>query len=195
MRKSETEIAGVILAGGKSSRMGKDKALIGFQGEKLIERTMRTFKSLFPDVMIVTNTPLDYLDQDARIATDIIPGKGPLGGIYTGLFLSPREYAFVAACDLPFFNPDFIRYMVGRIGTYDIVVPETENGPEPLHAIYSRKCLTRIEALIREDRLKVTGFFKSFRTLRITPQEYGGFEPGKRMFYNVNTLSDLESIS
>ncbi len=85
------DITGIILAGGKSSRMGTDKALMQFQGEKLIERTMRTFRSVFPKIMIITNTPLDYLDQDAGIATDIFPGKGPLGGIYTGLFFSPSR--------------------------------------------------------------------------------------------------------
>ena len=189
------DITGIILAGGKSSRMGTDKALMQFQGEKLIERTMRTFRSVFPQIMIITNTPLDYLDQDAGIATDIFPGKGPLGGIYTGLFYSPTEYAFVAACDQPFFNPEFICHMIDRIGPYDIVVPQTERGPEPLHAIYSRKCVGRIHALLGENRLKITGFYKSFRTLYIPSAEYSKFEPGEKMFYNMNTLSDLEKIS
>ncbi len=189
------DITGIILAGGKSSRMGSDKALMQFQGERLIERTMRTFRSVFPKIMIITNTPLDYLDQDAGIATDIYPGKGPLGGIYTGLFFSPTEHAFVAACDQPFFNPDFISSMIDRIGSYDIVVPQTERGPEPLHAIYSRKCVGRIHALLGENRLKIAGFYKSFRTLYIPSSEYGKFEPGEKMFYNMNTLSDLEKIS
>lgn len=188
-------ITGVILAGGKSSRMGTDKCLMEFQGEKMISRAMDVFRGLFSEIIIVTNLPLEYLDQDARIVTDIFPGKGPIGGIHTGLFFSSCEHAFVAACDMPFFNPEFISYMISRIGNYDIVVPETEKGPQPLHAIYSRKCLNRIKTLIQEDRLKVTGFYKSFRTLAISPGEISRFDPEKRIFYNFNTPEDLRGAT
>lgn len=189
------EVTGVILAGGKSSRMGTDKCLMEFQGEKMISRAMDVFRGLFRDIIIVTNRPLDYLDQDARIVTDIFPGKGPIGGIHTGLFFSSNEHAFFAACDMPYFNTDFISYMAGRIGNYDIVVPETEEGIQPLHAIYSRRCLHRIKTLIGEDRLKVTGFYKGFRTLAVTRQEIARFDPENRIFYNVNTPEDLRGAT
>lgn len=190
-----TQITGVILAGGKSSRMGTDKGLMEFQGEKMISRTMKMFRGLFREIIIVTNLPLDYLDQDARIVTDIFPGKGPIGGIHTGLFFSSNEHAFFAACDMPFFNGEFIAYMLSRIGNYDIVVPETEKGFQPLHAVYSRKCLNRINTLIQENRLKVTGFYKSFRTLGISPEEIARFDPENRIFLNVNTPEDLKGAS
>lgn len=195
MQVESKEVTGVILAGGKSSRMGTDKGLIEFRGEKMIRRTMDVFKGLFREIIIVTNLPLDYLDQDARIVTDIFPGKGPIGGIHTGLFFSSNEHAFIAACDLPFFNTDFISYMVSRIGNYDIVVPETEKGFQPLHAVYSRKCLNRVKTLIKEERLKVTGFYKGFRTLAIPPREIVRFDPEDRIFYNVNTPEDLRGAS
>lgn len=190
-----TKITGVILAGGKSSRMGTDKGLMEFQGEKMISRTMKMFRGLFREIIVVTNLPLDYLDQDARIVTDIFPGKGPIGGIHTGLFFSSNEHAFFAACDMPFFSSEFISYMISRIGNYDIIVPETEKGAQPLHAIYSRKCLNRINTLIREDRLKVTGFYKSFRVLGIPPEEIARFDPENRIFLNVNTPEDLKGAS
>jgi len=195
MQIESREVTGVILAGGKSSRMGTDKGLIEFQGEKMIRRTMDVFKGLFKEIIIVTNLPLDYLDQDAMIVTDIFPGRGPIGGIHTGLFFSSNEHAFFAACDMPFFNSEFISYMVSRIGKYDIVVPETEKGPQPLHAIYSRKCLNRIKTLIAEDRLKVTGFYKGFRTLSIPTKEIARYDPESRMFLNVNTPEDLKGAS
>ncbi len=195
MQVKPKEVTGVILAGGKSSRMGTDKGLMEFQGEKMIRRTMDVFRGLFREILIVTNLPLDYLDQDARIVTDIFPGKGPIGGIHTGLFFSSNEHAFFAACDMPFFNSEFISYMISRIGNYDIIVPETEKGPQPLHAIYSRKCLNRIKTLINEDRLKVTGFYKSFRTLPIPMKEIARFDPENRIFFNVNTPEDLKGAS
>lgn len=189
------DITGVILAGGKSSRMGTDKCLMEFQGEKMISRAMDVFRGLFSEIIIVTNLPLEYLDQDARIVTDIFPGKGPIGGIHTGLFFSSTEHAFFAACDMPFFNTEFISYMISRIGNYDIVVPDTEKGFQPLHAVYSRKCLNRIKSLILEDRLKVTGFYKSFRVLPISREEIARFDPEGRTFFNVNTPEDLKSAS
>jgi len=192
MQVETKEVTGVILAGGKSSRMGTDKGLMEFRGEKMIRRTMDVYRGLFREIIIVTNLPLDYLDQDARIVTDIFPGKGPIGGIHTGLFFSSSEHAFFAACDMPFFNTDFISYMVSRIGNHDIVVPETEKGFQPLHAIYSRKCLNRIKTLIIEERLKVTGFYKGFSTRCITQKEIAGFDPDGRMFFNVNTPEDLK---
>jgi molybdopterin-guanine dinucleotide biosynthesis protein A len=189
------KVTGVILAGGKSSRMGTDKGLMEFQGEKMIRRTMDVFKRLFRDIIIVTNRPLDYLDQDAMIVTDIFPGKGPIGGIHTGLFFSPGEHAFFAACDMPYFNTEFISFMINSIGNFDIVVPETEKGFQPLHAVYSRKCLHRIKTLIGEDRLKVTGFYKGFRTLAVTPRDIARFDPENRIFFNVNTPEDLRGAS
>lgn len=195
MQVGTKEVTGIILAGGKSSRMGTDKALIEFRGKKMIRRTLDVFKGLFREIIIVTNRPLDYLDQGARIVTDIFPGKGPIGGIHTGLFFSSSEHAFVAACDLPFFNTEFIASLVSRIGNYDIVVPETEKGFQPLHAVYSRKCLNRIKTLISEDRLKVSGFYKGFRTLAIPPKEIARFDPENRIFCNVNTPEDLKGAS
>jgi molybdopterin-guanine dinucleotide biosynthesis protein A len=195
MTAPSPDVSAFILAGGKSSRMGTDKGLIEFRGEKMIRRTMDVFKGLFKEIIIVTNLPLDYLDQDASVVTDIFPGKGPIGGIHTGLFFSSNEHAFFAACDMPFFNTEFISYMLSRIGKYDIVVPETEKGFQPLHAIYSRKCLNRIKTLIREDRLKATGFYKGFRTLAIPPNDIARFNPEGRMFYNVNTPEDMKGAS
>ena len=109
-------MTGVILSGGSNRRMGENKAFLRVEGERLIDRTVRLFRAVFQEVIIVTASPLDYLDQQATIVTDILPEKGALGGIYTGLFFASDEYAFVAACDMPFLNRAFLEYMIPADG-------------------------------------------------------------------------------
>src|SRR4030043_189952 len=97
-------MTGIILSGGRSTRMGKNKAFLRVGGEHLIDRTVRLFRAVFREVIIVTASPLDYLDQETVIVTDILPERGALGGIYTGLFYAAHQQAFVAACDTPFLD-------------------------------------------------------------------------------------------
>ena len=108
MERTKVEVTGVILAGGKSSRMGKNKALLELGGKRIIESEINLFKSIFKEVILVTNSPLEYAGFDIKIVTDIFPEKGSLGGIYTGLFYSSYDYSFVASCDMPFLRRDMI---------------------------------------------------------------------------------------
>jgi molybdopterin-guanine dinucleotide biosynthesis protein A len=188
-------MTGVILAGGRSTRMGRNKAFLEVGGERLIDRNVRLFRSLFQQVIIVTTSPLDYLDQPAAIATDILPGRGALGGIYTGLFHASGEQAFFAACDMPFLNPDFLACMIGLAAGHDIVVPAPPDGLQPLHAIYSRRCLPVIRSLLERDRLKIRGFYPGFDVLTIPPETLQAFDPEGRMFLNVNTPADLRRLA
>lgn len=187
-------MTGVILAGGRSTRMGRDKAFLKAGSERLIDRQVRLFSALFREVIIVTNRPLDCLDQPAAIATDILPGRGALGGIYTGLFHATAEQAFFAACDMPFLNRDFMAYMIEQATGRDIVVPAPPDGLQPLHAIYSRRCLPAIRGLLERDRLKVTGFYGGFKSLSIPPETLRAFDPEGRMFQNINTPGDLAHL-
>lgn len=188
-------MTGIILSGGRSTRMGENKAFVRVDGERLIDRNVRLFKSVFREVIIITAAPLDYLDQAAAIATDIYPGKGALGGIYTGIFYASEEHAFVAACDMPFLNRDFLEYMVSRAAGHDIVVPAPPDGLQPLHAVYSRRCLPAIKGMIERNRLKITGFYPGHRILTINPEVIRTFDPQGRMFMNVNTPEDLRKLS
>jgi molybdopterin-guanine dinucleotide biosynthesis protein A len=187
-------MTGVILSGGKSSRMGKNKAFLPVNGERLIDRIVRLFRAVFKEVIIVTSSPLDYLDQDATVVTDIHPGKGALGGIFTGLFYAREEYAFIAACDMPFLNRAFLEHMVSQAAGYDIIVPASPDGLQPLHAVYTRRCLPVIRGLIERDRLKITGFYPGHRLLKISPEVIRSFDPEGRMFLNVNTQDDLRNL-
>jgi molybdenum cofactor guanylyltransferase len=188
-------MTGIILSGGKSSRMGTNKAFLTVDGERLIDRTVRIFRDLFAEVMIVTNTPLEYIDLNIQVVTDIIRGKGSLGGIYTGLFFSSYDHAFAAPCDMPFLNREFIEYMISHRDNYDIVVPGTAAGVQPLHAIYAKRCVPVIRKLLEADKLKITGFYKGFRTLNVEEMEIRPFDPEGRIFLNVNTQEDLQRIS
>lgn len=188
-------MTGIILSGGKNSRMGTNKAFLEIGGERLIDRTTRIFKDIFKEIILVTNSPLDYLDHDGVIVADIIKGKGALGGIYTGLFFASHDHAFVSACDMPFLNKAFIEYMVRHTESYDIVVPKRADGLQPLHAVYSKQCLPAIKRVINQDKLKVTGFYKGLKTLEIPEDVMKSFDPEVKMFINVNTRGDLEQIS
>jgi len=189
-------MTGIILSGGKSNRLGGlNKAFIKVRGERLIEKTLRIYRELFQEVLIVTNSPLDYLEFDSAIVTDIIPGKASLGGIYTGLFFATSEYAFVTACDMPFLNARFIRFMMEQTGQHDIIVPRSADGLQPLHAIYSRNLLKSIRRLIDADRLKITELFKKQKVLEIPREDCLSFDPEERLFMNINTPEDLEKLA
>jgi molybdopterin-guanine dinucleotide biosynthesis protein A len=175
--------------------MGKNKAFLRVNGERLIDRTVRLFRAVFHEVIIVTATPLDYLNQPAVVVTDILPEKGALGGIYTGLFFATHEKSFVAACDMPFLNTAFMEYLVSQAAGYDIVVPETPDGLQPLSAIYSRRCLPTIRGLLDRNRLQIRGFYQGHPLLKIPPETIRPFDQEGRMFMNVNTPDDLTRLT
>jgi len=184
-------MTGIILSGGRSTRMGKNKAFLRVGGERLIDRTVRLFRAVFREVIIVTASPLDYLDQETVIVTDILPERGALGGIYTGLFYAGEEQAFVAACDMPFLNHSFLEYMASLATGYDIVVPAPPDGLQPLHAVYSRRCLPAIRDLLERKRLQIKGFYPGHKLRMISPEVLRSFDAEGRMFMNINTPEDI----
>lgn len=174
--------------------MGRNKALIEFQGQRIIERTLKLFHTLFDHVLLVTNTPLTYLDLDVRMVTDLVPGKGSLGGIYTGLFYSPSPQAFFVGCDMPLLSPVVISYFLGLAECADIVVKRSEEYWEPLHAIYSRKFLKPIERLMEQGELKIIEAYKWMKVREVGREELEPLDPGLRSLVNINTPEELERI-
>ncbi len=188
-------MTGIILAGGKNSRMGTNKAFLTMDGIRLIDRILSVYREIFTETIIVTNDPLTYTEfYDTVVVTDIYKGKGSLGGIYTGLFYASNDYSFVAACDMPSLNKDFIRFMIGRLDHQDIIVPELREGFQALHAVYARRCLPAIKKMIFSDQLKIAGLFKDMRTLKITEEMIRPFDRDGRLFQNINTPNDLEAF-
>ena len=195
MTDIQNKITGIILAGGKNSRMGVDKAFLEIDGMRIIDKTIAIYRELFSEIIIVTNDPLAYLEfADAAVVTDIYKAKGPLGGIYTGLFYSKNNYAFVSACDMPFLNKDFIGHLISQTGKYDVIVPELTNGFQPLQAIYSRQCLPAIKRLLLLDKLKITGFYRDMRVLTIPENQIRPFDADNRLFQNLNTPEDMAKV-
>jgi molybdopterin-guanine dinucleotide biosynthesis protein A len=188
------KITGIILAGGKNLRMGKNKAFLEVNGERIIDRTRNLFLELFDEVLLVTNRLPDYLDLNLRMVADLYTGKGALGGVYTGLFHASHSHAFVAACDMPFLNRDLIRHLIDLSPGYDIVIPKTQDGLQPLHAIYSQKCLPFMEELIRQDNLKIIDFFHRVKKREVPTEEILPLDPNLTSFLNVNTPEELARI-
>jgi molybdopterin-guanine dinucleotide biosynthesis protein A len=188
-------MTGVILAGGRSTRMGTNKALLEFGGLRLIERVLRTIRPMFPEVRIVANDPDTYAYLDVPIWPDCIPEKGALGGLYTAVFHSTFAQTFCIACDMPFPNRAVIAYLRDQASGYDVVVPRTSDGYHPLHAIYSKSCLSHMEAMIHADRLKIDRLFPLVRLRTVEEEELLPMDPSLRCFVNVNTREELEAAA
>jgi molybdopterin-guanine dinucleotide biosynthesis protein A len=188
------KITGIILAGGKNLRMGKNKAFLEINGQRIIDRTKNIFLEIFDEIFLVTNSPLEYLDLNLRMVADLVPEKGSLGGMYTGLFHSSRSHAFVAACDMPFLNPALIRYLIQLSPKFDVVIPKTADGLQPLHAIYSQKCLPFMEDLLKQNNLKIIDFFPRVKVREVPTEEISLHDPQLSSFLNINTPEDLKKI-
>lgn len=190
----KNDITGIILAGGKNSRMGFNKAFLEIDGTRLIDNILSVYRKIFSEIIIVTNDPLTYTEfPDTVVVTDIYKGKGSLGGIYTGLFYATHNYSFISACDMPSLNKDFIHFMIEQINKHDIIVPELSEGFQALHAIYSRRCLSAIKKMILSDKLKIAGLYNDMRLLKITEEIIKPFNKDGRLFLNINTPDDLKA--
>lgn len=182
----------VILAGGKSRRMGRNKALLEFGGETLIQRLYRTLEGAFDEVLISANDPDTYGFLDAPFVPDIYEAGGCLAGIHAGLLRARGGGCFFAACDMPFVNIDLVRHLGRLSAKYDVVVPVSRSGLEPLHAFYSRSCLPHIERQLDEGNLKVIDFFDKIRAREVTVDEMSEYDPHELSYFNINTQADYD---
>ena len=187
-------MTGIILAGGKSQRMGKNKAFIDSGGVPLFERVYRIFREIFSEIIIVANDIIPFERYEAILQRDIILDKGALGGLYTGLFHSSNYHAFCSGCDMPLLNPRVIKYMREERDEYDVIVPKTHDGLHPLHAIYSKKCLNPMRQLLDRDDLKIVNFFPQVSVRYIEEMEIREFDPHMRSVINVNTEEEMEAV-
>ena len=180
-------ITGVILAGGSSSRMGRDKALLPVRGERLIESIYRQVSEMFDEVLLVTNQPERYRFLPCRSVRDIYPGMGALAGIHAGLFHSANPRIFAVACDMPYLNEELARVLVERLGACDVVIPESDKGMEPLYAIYGKGALPAIEESLAAGHLRIVSFFDRIRVACADRDEVSRVDPTFKTFRNINT--------
>ncbi len=184
-------MTGVVLAGGKSSRMGTNKALLSFGGQRLIERIISALRLLFPEVLIIGGTPGPYDDLGVRVVPDRIPEKGSLGGIYTAVAAASSPHAFVMACDMPFFNSPLVRHMQDLAAEADIVIPRSPDGLQPLHAIYGKACLPHMEETIRSGDFRIIRFFPKVRVREVGPEVLAALDLEGLAFLNTNTPGEF----
>ena len=189
MNKKEVTISAAILTGGRGRRLGYPKELLSLNGHRVIDRILEVLRRFFREIYIVSSNPLSS-DQIGEIKAfrDLIPGCGPLGGIYTGLKMSSRDQVFFAGCDMPFLQPGLIerQLTIARSGRFDCIIPSGPKGIEPLHGIYSRSVLPELEEVLRQKKLSINQFCSRLNTC------YLQTEPGELVsFFNINTAEDL----
>lgn len=184
-------MTGIILAGGKNTRIAEEKAFIQLEGgQPLIARIVEVLETLFPKILIIANNRNAYLDYGIPVVEDLIKGKGPLGGIFTGLCYSTSDCNFVVGCDMPFIEPSLVKFMVEGCEDYDVVIPEIGGEVEPLLALYSKNCIPVIFEHLMRDNLKTREILDKLKVKRIGKKEIDRFDPRRLSFFNLNTPAD-----
>ncbi len=189
------KVTAIILAGGKNQRLGKAKATQIIGGKSMVERVIERLSPLASRMLIVTGIERSDLPGtgDAEFLTDLYPGFGPLGGIYTGLVASQTSNSIVVACDMPFLNTRLLGYMLDITGDFDAVIPRIDGGMiEPLHAVYSRSCLERMKTQLDNKQLSIRDVIKTLNVRYMEPGESQRFDPKLLSFFNINYQADLE---
>ncbi len=189
---SPLPLTAVILAGGQSRRLGTDKALLHFQGRTLLAATVERLRPLCQEVIVVTNAPQAHAHPAARLVGDLFPGKGALGGIYSGMATARTAHSLVVACDMPFLNTGLIVHMASLAASYDVVIPRFQGNLEPLHAIYGHVCLPYMKNLLDQNNLKIIDLFPQVRVRYLEETELSRWDPQHLSFLNINTPQDLE---
>ena len=190
------DLTAIVLAGGLSRRLGRNKALENVGGELLINRVLTRVSEVADEtVLVVANMEQAAalpLPSDVRIVTDAYPDSGSLGGIYTGLDAANSGWGLAVACDMPFLNAALLRRLVELRPGFDVVVPELDGRPEPTHALYGKACLEHIRARLEAGQFKIAGFFEDVRVRTVIQAEVLEYDPDRLSFFNVNTQADLD---
>ncbi len=189
-----TTAGGIVLCGGKSTRMGVAKATLPFGPETMLQRVVRLLGTVVSPIVVVAarEQSLPELPGDVKITRDERDQRGPLEGLRAGLKALPAsvEFAYITSCDVPLIEPAFVKRMVELLGDHDIAVMEIDGFPHPLSAVYRRDTLPHVEALLEKDRLRPVFLFDAVRTRRVRPEEMISVDPHLRTLRNLNTRED-----
>jgi molybdopterin-guanine dinucleotide biosynthesis protein A len=190
------EISGIILAGGKSLRLGHDKILEIVGATSLLELVISRVEPLCKNIVIVTAKERTFSQlanrPNLKVVSDIFPGQGSLGGIYTGLVESGSFYNLIVAADMPFLNESLLRRMIEVCDGFDFTLPRIDRMYEPLHAIYSRDCIPPMESLIQKGEKTIIKLFEYVKVNFLDVEEIDRYDPQHQSFFNINTKDDLE---
>ena len=172
---------------------GINKALLEVGGLRLIERVATVVSRVFEEVVVITNSPENFGFLGLPMFRDLVPGTGALGGLYTGLTVCKGEWGFLVACDMPFLNEQVISRMVDLIDGHDVIVPKIGGRLEPMHAIYSKRCLPHVQQLINAGGLRIFDFYAQVDALEVPEEELAVFDGELRFLMNLNTPVQLEA--
>ncbi|MGD0780216.1 MAG: molybdenum cofactor guanylyltransferase [Dehalococcoidales bacterium] len=190
------DISCIILAGGKSTRFGHDKVSERIGNTSLLEQVISHVDPICKDIIIVTAKGRTFAQlanhPKIKITNDILPGRGSLGGIYTGLVKSESFYNLVVAADMPFLNEPLLRYMIEVADGYDFILPRIDNMYEPLHAIYSRNCISPIKSVLEQGKKVIIELFNYVKVRFVEAKEIDKYDPKHISFFNINTRADMK---
>ena len=189
----ETGMTGLIMAGGKSRRLGQDKRFLILGGKSCLQRVLDVYKVLFEEIVIVADEKDPFQSLGVRVVEDMIPGKATLGGLYTGLHHAGSDRVFAVAVDMPSLSIEAIRIVLEQAGKADIVIPDLNGKLQPMHAAYSKACLPYLKKLVDASRLKVQELcaIPELSVHRIPQSVFERVDPDLRSFFNINTPEDL----
>ncbi|MCL0032720.1 molybdenum cofactor guanylyltransferase [Peptococcaceae bacterium] len=181
-----------VLAGGKSSRMGTDKAFLEIKHCCMIDRVLSELRKITDDILIITNNLEKYNYRDVYICKDIYQDVGPIAGIHSALVHSQKQAVLIVACDMPFIKASLAKYLVDNLKDYDAVVPVINSFFEPLFAVYKTSCIPYIEQYIEHGKRKISGFFSLINLKCIDERHISSIVDPNIAFYNVNTPKELK---
>ena len=186
---ARTGLTGIVLSGGSSQRMGRNKALMELDGQTLIGRTLDKLSRLCDELIISANDVELYAHLPARVIPDVITGRGALSGIHASLAEMRHERAIVVGCDMPFLSLSLLRFMVAMAPGYDVVVPRLGRYYEPLHAVYGAGCIAPLEQLLAAGPQRIVRLFERVRVREVTEDQVRLFG-AELSFVNINTPED-----
>ncbi len=193
-QESPLPVTGIVLAGGASRRMGRDKALLELDGQPLLACVLERLALVCAERLVVANDIQRYARFGVPVIADRFPGVGVLGGLHAGLEAATHDLVLAVGCDMPFLNPRLLRAFVGWAEGADVVVLRRDEQIETLHAVYRRTCLPAMEAAIRAGERRIISFFGLVRVRYVTPEMAAFFDPDLRSFRNVNTPEEWTAV-
>ncbi len=182
----------IILAGGKSRRMGSNKSFLKYGDITFLEHQIAKLGKIFDEIIISANDASVYASLNLPIVPDVMPEKGPLGGICAGLVRAKSLHSFVVACDMPFIHERVILYLMGQIDNYDVVIPQTSRGLEPMHAFYSKNCIQPMYRCLEEERLRIIDFLPEVKVRVVCEDELRGLDISLQSLINLNNQEEYK---
>ena len=190
-------VTALVLCGGKSKRMGRPKAFLPYNGTTMVSHILSVITDMFADTFVVANEPELYEDLDVDVVKDILPYRGPLGGILSGLLVSQHSHAFVIACDMPLIDSKIIRELVRQRHEHDVVVAAHDDGIEPLLGVYSKNCIKPLEESLFNGDLSLKDFLSGLNSATFEINQLMSREPADAAlppYFNVNTPQDYSRL-